>query len=82
LEPTRVSRRVFEALGRVLGLAGSELERAADTGGWTPAAAPVFRARKDAASAAARHLEVLADALATPGGEARDEVDELFLGGR
>jgi hypothetical protein len=25
---------------------------------------------------------VLADALAAPGGEARDEVDDLFLGGR
>jgi transcriptional regulator with XRE-family HTH domain len=88
LEPARVSRRVFEALGRVLGLAGSELEGAADTGGWMPAAAaaaapaPVFRARRDAAETARRHLDVLADALAAPGGEGRDEVDELFLGGR
>jgi transcriptional regulator with XRE-family HTH domain len=88
LEPARVSRRVFEALGRVLGLAGSELEGAADTGAWMPAAAaaatpaPVFRARRDAAEAARRHLDVLADALAAPGGEGRDEVDELFLGGR
>jgi hypothetical protein len=87
LEPTRVSRRVFEALGRVLGLAGSELEGAADTGQWTPviaqmAPAPVFRAEKDAAKEASRHFEVLADALAAPGGAARDEVDELFLGGR
>src|SRR5690242_11174338 len=30
LEPARVSRRVFDALGRVFGLAGSELEGAAD----------------------------------------------------
>jgi transcriptional regulator with XRE-family HTH domain len=88
LEPARVSRRVFEALGRVLGLAGSELEGAADSGGWTPVPvaqatpAPVFRARRSAAEAARRHLDVLADALAAPGGEARDEVDELFLGGR
>jgi hypothetical protein len=46
------------------------------------AAAPVFRADEDAAAAAGRHLEVLADALAAPGGEPRDEVDDLFLGGR
>jgi transcriptional regulator with XRE-family HTH domain len=86
LEPTRVSHRVFDALGRVFGLTGSELEGAADAGSWSPvaapAAAPVFRAEKDAAAAAERHLEVLADALAAPGGEPRDEVDDLFLGGR
>lgn len=88
LEPTRVSRRVFDALGRIFGLSGPELEGAADAGGWTPvpapaaAAAPVFRARKGAAEVAGHHLEVLADALAAPGGEPRDEVDELFLGGR
>jgi transcriptional regulator with XRE-family HTH domain len=86
LEPTRVSHRVFDALGQVFGLTGSELEGAADTGSWSPvgapAAAPVFRAEKEAAAAAERHLEVLADALAAPGGEPRDEVDELFLGGR
>jgi hypothetical protein len=88
LEPARVSRRVFDALGRIFGLAGSELEGAADAGSWTPipapaaAAAPVFRAKRDAAATASRHLEVLADALAAPGGEPRDEVDDLFLGGR
>jgi hypothetical protein len=84
LEPARVSRRVFDALGRVFRLTGSELEGAADAGGWTPitAPAPVFRARKDAVDTTGRHLEVIADALAAPGGEPRDEVDELFLGGR
>ena len=87
LEPARVSRKVFEALGRVFRVPSNELERAADVGGLTgfgvgQAAAPVFRADEDAAAAAGRHLEVLADALAAPGGEARDEVDDLFLGGR
>ena len=85
LEPARVSRRVFEALGRLFRVPGGELEGAADRSGWSlapPAAAPVFRADEDAAAAAGRHLEVLADALAAPGGGARDEVDELFLGGR
>lgn len=86
LEPARVSRRVFEALARLLGVARDELEGAGDMGGWRAAPAmapaPVFRARKDAAVDVRRHLEVLADALATPGGEDRDEVDDLFLGGR
>jgi len=86
LEPGRVSRRVFDALGKLLRAATAELEGAADRTAWaaaaTPAAAPVFRADEDAAASAGRHLEVLADALAAPGGESRDEVDELFLGGR
>lgn len=87
LEPTRVSRRVFEALARVFRVPSDELEGAADARGWSPvpaapAAAPVFRADEKAAAAAERHLEVLADALAAPGGATRDEVDDLFLGGR
>lgn len=85
LEPARVSRRVFAALGKLLGVPGGELEGAADRGGWSIAPmayAPVFRADKEAAESAARHLEVLADALAAPGGAPRDEVDDLFLGGR
>src|SRR3954469_4630971 len=65
LEPTRVSRRVFEALGRVFRVPGSELEGAADRSSWSvvpmpAAAAPVFRADEDAKEAANRHLEVLA----------------------
>lgn len=87
LDPTRVSRRVFEVLGRLFGLAGAELEGAADRSSWTamPAAAPaapVFRADEEAAERTARHLDFLADALAAPGGDQRDEVDDLFLGGR
>ena len=87
IEPSRISRRVFEALGRVFHVPSDELEGAADRGGWStiataPAAAPVFRADEDAAASASRHLEVLADALAAPGSKQRDAVDELFLGGR
>jgi transcriptional regulator with XRE-family HTH domain len=87
LEPARVSRRVFDALGRVFRVPSDELQGAADVPGFSRfgvahAAAPVFRADEDAAAAAGRHLEVLADALAAPGGEPRDEVDDLFLGGR
>ena len=86
LEPARVSRRVFDALARLFDVPRDQLEGAADLGSWgagsAPAAAPVFRAEDDAAEAVAPHLELLAEALATPGGEARDEVDDLFLGGR
>ena len=86
LEPARISRRVFDALARLFGVPREQLEGAADLGGWAPSAAtasgPVFRAEDDAAQAVAPHLELLADALATPGGEGRDQVDDLFLGGR
>ncbi len=81
LASARVSRRVFEgSRARVLGVPRTELEGAADVGGW--ATAPVFRAEGDAAQSAAPYLELLADALETPGEAGRDEVDDLFLGGR
>lgn len=85
LEPTRVSRRVFEALGRMFRVPREQLEGAADMSGWArraAAPAPVFRAEKEAAADVSRHLEVLADALEAPGAGGRDEVDDLFLGGR
>ena len=86
LEPARISRRVFDALARVFEIPRSQLEGAGDLSRWlpapAPAAAPVFRADKDAAQAVGAHLDVLADALQAPGGAGRDEVDDLFLGGR
>lgn len=82
LAPARVSRRVFDALSRVLGVPRGELEGAGDLSGWGRAAAPAFRADADAAAAVSPHLELLGDALAAPGGAGRDEVDDLFLGGR
>jgi hypothetical protein len=85
LEPARVSRRVFDALARVFRVPREQLEGAADMSGWArrvPAPTPVFRADKDAAMDVSRHLEVLADALEAPGVGGRDEVDDLFLGGR
>ena len=86
LEPARVSRRVFDALARVFEIPRSQLEGAGDLSRWlpapAPAAAPVFRADKDAARAVGAHLDVLADALQAPGDAGRDEVDDLFLGGR
>jgi hypothetical protein len=82
LEPTRVSRRVFDVLARVLGVSRDELEAAGDLGGWGPRPATMFRAEDEAARAVSRHLEILAEALEAPGGAGRDEVDDLFLGGR
>ena len=84
LEPSRISGRVFEVLAKVLGVPRSELEGAGDVGGWAAPGAPAaaFRASDEAADAAAPHLDLLARGLATPGESARDEVDDLFLGGR
>jgi hypothetical protein len=83
LDGARVSRKVFDALGRLLRVPREQLEGAADLPAWTAAAAaPVFRASEPPMPAAARSIDLLADALATPGKARRDEVDELFLGGR
>ena len=86
LDGARVSRKVFEALGRLLRVPREQLEGAADLPAWAapaaPAAAPVFRASETPMPAAARSIDLLADALATPGKSERDAVDELFLGGR
>jgi hypothetical protein len=73
---------VLEALARLLGVPLAELKGAGEPSGWGPRPAPVFRAERDAADAVGRHLELLGEALAAPGGEGRDEVDDLFLGGR
>ena len=71
---------------RLFAVPREQLEAAGDLGGWAPRAAmasgPMFRAEDDAARAVSEHLDVLADALNARGGEARDEVDDLFLAGR
>ena len=98
LDPSGVSARVFDALARLFGVPRDELEGAAGLGGWAPrpAAAPAaspargrrraamaFRADdKHAAEEMRVHLDLLADALAAPGAAPRDDVDDLFLGGR
>ncbi len=88
LDPSGVSRRVFDALARLFGVPRDELEGAADLGGWAPRpararATMAFRADdKDAAEGVSGDLELLADALRTPGNVGRDEIDDLFLGGR
>jgi hypothetical protein len=85
LDPAGVSRRLLDALARLLGLSADELEGAGELGSWharpLPTAA-MFRADDAAAEAVQQDLEVLADALAAPPAEPWDEVDELFRGGR
>ena len=82
LEPSGVSRRVLDALARVLGVAGSDLEAAGDLG-WTPRpSATLLRADPGVGEETTQHLEILAEAMAAPSEEPWDEVDELFRGGR
>jgi hypothetical protein len=79
LAPAGVSRRVLDALGRLLDTDASELA-AAGRFGAPVAAGALFRT--DAPDAAvAERLDVLADALATPSPAAWDDVDRLFRGG-
>jgi transcriptional regulator with XRE-family HTH domain len=81
LDPGGVSRRVLEALGRILRVDPEDLDRAGAFGVAEPAPA-LLRSEPGTAPSVA-HLEVLADALAAPApGEEWDEVDRLFRGGR
>lgn len=86
LEPAGVSRRLLEALGRILGIPAGELEAAGDVSALRaspPAAAPArFRAAPGAADAVREDLEILADALSAAPADDWDEVDVLFRGGR
>ena len=88
LAPARVSRRLLDALSRLLGVRRDELEGAGDVGRWhtppRPAPAIRFRAAPGAAEPVREDLEVLANALMPPAETEKDwdEVDELFRGGR
>lgn len=77
LAPEGVSRRVLDALARLLGVARDELEGAARAGD-QPAGPAVAFARSALVDFAVAHDA----APAALGSEAWDEVDELFLGGR
>lgn len=85
LEPTRVSRRLLQALGEVLGPSPSTL---ADAGAFgrtlRPAAAggALLRAEGNAAGHVEADLAVLACAAAEPVPPTLDAVDRLFVGGR
>jgi hypothetical protein len=78
LVPQRLSRRLVDVLGAVLGAPAAWLERAGE-GPAAPATA-LYR-RQDPAADAEQRLEVIADAMLADAGD-WDEVDELFQGGR
>lgn len=83
LEAERVSTRVLDGLGRVLGASAAELRRTGALSGPAPAAATsaaFFRA-DDPTSDQLQELEVMADAMLAGAPAEWDEVDEAFLGG-
>ncbi|HEX2102191.1 MAG TPA: hypothetical protein VHF51_00960 [Solirubrobacteraceae bacterium] len=84
LEPARVSRRLLDALGELLGASGRTLADAGRLGGaMRPAAAggTLFRAGEDAGEWVARDIEALSRAAMRPAPSEMDELDRLFTGG-
>ena len=84
LEAARVSRRLLDALGELLGASGRTLADAGRVGGaMRPAAAggTLFRAGEETADWVARDIEALSRAAMTPAPPEMDEVDRLFTGG-
>lgn len=84
LEPSRVSRRLLEALGETLGASGRTLSDAARLGsGFRPAAAggTLFRSDADADEQVVRDIEALSRAAMAPAPAPIDELDRLFTGG-
>jgi hypothetical protein len=84
LDPSGVSSRVFDALGRALRVPAAELLAAARPLPPARPSAAFFRAGAAAQEEVGQHLEVLAEAMAAPApaGAGWDDVDELFRGGR
>ena len=82
LDASRVSRRLLDALGTVLGVPGEEL---ADAGAlrFRPAAgsSALFRADGEPVEALMEDLAALAAAMGRPAPPPMDELDRLFLGG-
>ncbi len=80
IEPQGVSRKVLEALARVLGVSADELEEAGDFSVVPPAVGGAYLRTESVQETRAKLSVEHAAAPASPGGW--DEVDELFLGGR
>ena len=84
LEPTRVSRRLLDALAELLGVSPGTLADAGSFGrGLRPAAAggTLLRAEGQAEDWVTDDLAVLSRAAMEPAPPSLDEVDRLFLGG-
>jgi transcriptional regulator with XRE-family HTH domain len=82
LDGRRLSQRVLDALGRVLGADAATLDGASQLGGLAPAGIRLRGGDPQTAGEVRDRLEALADLMATPSPEEWDEVDELFLSGR
>lgn len=84
LEPRRVSRRLLDALGELLGASAETLRDVGLLGGaMRPATAggTLFRAEGDAGEWLGEDIEVLSRAAMAPAPAPLDEVDRLFVGG-
>jgi transcriptional regulator with XRE-family HTH domain len=84
LDPSRVSRRLLEQLGDLLGVgAGALADAGTFGGGMRPAAAggTLMRAAPETDDEVVRDIEALSRAAMTPAPPAMDEVDRLFTGG-
>jgi Helix-turn-helix domain len=84
LEPSRVSRRLLDALGELLGASAETLRDVGLLGGaMRPATAggTLFRAEGDAGEWLGEDIEVLSRAAMAPAPAPLDEVDRLFVGG-
>jgi hypothetical protein len=76
LDPSRLSRRLLDALGAVLGVPGSALASPP-----RPASGALFRAASDAGNWVRDDIEVLSAAAMAPAPSPMDELDRLFTGG-
>jgi transcriptional regulator with XRE-family HTH domain len=76
LDTSRLSRRLLDALGSVLGVPGNALASPP-----RPAAGAIFRAAADAGDWVREDIEVLSAAAMAPAPSPMDELDRLFTGG-
>jgi hypothetical protein len=83
LRPDRVSRRLLDALGELLGVSGQALADLGGGGAMRPAAAggTLFRAGEQGGDWFATDIDVLSRAALTEAPAPMDELDRLFCGG-
>jgi hypothetical protein len=84
LEASRVSRRLLDALGDLLGASASTLADAGMLGTGPRLASPggtLFRAEEEPRDWVAQDIETLSRAGLTPAPAEMDELDRLFMGG-
>ncbi len=82
LDPSRVSRRLLDSVGALLGVPGRALADAASyPRGLRPASPALFRAESDLGDWVRDDIEVLSAAAMAPAPPPMDELDRLFTGG-